>query len=220
MRRSASARWPLPSRSRRALEEHPRCAGRARIEYVPRQRVVELDPRTKEARLESGGTVCTTSSIPVHRVPAAVESSDSPLMVVPVTTRTSRRDFRTYTRWAMFPLPMAGPVCSPRPRPRSWPTTSPHVCAAGSFSALRGRRQLLHRVRRRDGRQGRGQLPRRSGSDSTARRPLSRTLPGTRKRSPRRDVRAGLEPDLDARARPVRGATVLVECSGGRERRE
>lgn len=48
-----------------------------RIEYVPRQRVVELDPRSKQARLESGGTVSYDLfvGIPVHRVPAAVESS-------------------------------------------------------------------------------------------------------------------------------------------------
>jgi sulfide:quinone oxidoreductase len=47
------------------------------IEYVPRQRVVELDPRSKRARLESGGTVSYDLfvGIPVHRVPAAVESS-------------------------------------------------------------------------------------------------------------------------------------------------
>ena len=47
------------------------------IEYVPRQRVVELDPRSKQARLESGGTVSYDLfvGIPVHRVPAAVESS-------------------------------------------------------------------------------------------------------------------------------------------------
>ena len=47
------------------------------IEYVPRQRVVELDPGGKRARLESGGTVAYDLfvGIPVHRVPAAVESS-------------------------------------------------------------------------------------------------------------------------------------------------
>ena len=52
------------------------------IEYVPRQRVVELDPRSKRGRLESGGTVSYDLfvGIPVHRVPAAVESSDSPSM--------------------------------------------------------------------------------------------------------------------------------------------
>jgi len=48
-----------------------------RIEYVPRQRVVELDPRSKQARLESGGTASYDLfvGIPVHRVPPAVESS-------------------------------------------------------------------------------------------------------------------------------------------------
>jgi sulfide:quinone oxidoreductase len=47
------------------------------IQYVPRQRVVELDPSNKRARLESGGTVSYDLfvGIPVHRVPAAVESS-------------------------------------------------------------------------------------------------------------------------------------------------
>ena len=47
------------------------------IEYVPKQRVVELDTHSKEARLESGGTVSYDLfvGIPVHRVPAVVESS-------------------------------------------------------------------------------------------------------------------------------------------------
>ena len=47
------------------------------IEYVPKQRVVELDSDGKQARLESGGTVSYDLfvGIPVHRVPAVVESS-------------------------------------------------------------------------------------------------------------------------------------------------
>jgi sulfide:quinone oxidoreductase len=47
------------------------------IEYVPQQRVVELDTKSKEARLESGGTVPYNLfvGIPVHRVPEVVESS-------------------------------------------------------------------------------------------------------------------------------------------------
>src|SRR5439155_4184964 len=47
------------------------------VEYVPKQRVVELDTHSKEARLESGGTVPYDLfvGIPVHRVPAVVESS-------------------------------------------------------------------------------------------------------------------------------------------------
>jgi sulfide:quinone oxidoreductase len=47
------------------------------IEYVPNQRVVELDTHSKEARLESGGTAPYDLfvGIPVHRVPAVVESS-------------------------------------------------------------------------------------------------------------------------------------------------
>jgi sulfide:quinone oxidoreductase len=47
------------------------------IEYVPQQRVVELDTKSKEARLESGGTVPYDLfvGIPVHRVPEVVESS-------------------------------------------------------------------------------------------------------------------------------------------------
>src|SRR5947208_16396132 len=47
------------------------------IEYVPKQRVVELDTQSKEARLESGETVSYDLFVafPVHRVPAVVESS-------------------------------------------------------------------------------------------------------------------------------------------------
>jgi sulfide:quinone oxidoreductase len=53
-----------------ALEER-------KIEYVPRQRVVELDPGSKRALLESGESVSYDLfvGIPVHRVPAAVENA-------------------------------------------------------------------------------------------------------------------------------------------------
>jgi sulfide:quinone oxidoreductase len=55
---------------RQALEERA-------IEYVPRQLVVELDTRTREARLESGDSVPYDLfvGIPVHRVPEVVERS-------------------------------------------------------------------------------------------------------------------------------------------------
>ena len=153
-----------------------------RIEYVPRQRVVELDRAanrrdSKAAERSrttfSSGSLCT-ECLRRSRAPG------SPLMGgCPWTRQTSRPDFRTCTRWAMSPgCPWPRPVCSPRPRARSWPTTSLHVCAARNFSSPTRAPELLHRVRRRDGRQGRGQLPRRSGSDSTARRPLSGSCPG------------------------------------------
>ena len=47
------------------------------IEYVPNQLVAELDPRSKEARLASGGSVPFDLfiGIPVHRVPEVVERS-------------------------------------------------------------------------------------------------------------------------------------------------
>jgi len=47
------------------------------IEYVPNQRVIELDTHSKQARLESGGAVAYDLfvGIPIHRVPAVVESS-------------------------------------------------------------------------------------------------------------------------------------------------
>jgi hypothetical protein len=45
-------------------------------------------------------------------------------------------------------------------------------------TSLPRRGQLLHRVRRRDGRQGRGQLPRRPGSDRAAHRSLPGSCPG------------------------------------------
>ncbi len=48
------------------------------IEYVPKQRVAELDAHSKEARLENGGTVKYDLfvGIPVHRVPEVVERSE------------------------------------------------------------------------------------------------------------------------------------------------
>jgi sulfide:quinone oxidoreductase len=47
------------------------------IEYVPKQLVAELDTRSREARLESGGSVPYDLfiGIPVHRVPQVVENS-------------------------------------------------------------------------------------------------------------------------------------------------
>jgi sulfide:quinone oxidoreductase len=47
------------------------------IEYVPNQHVVEIDTRSKEARLASGGSIPYDLfvGIPVHRVPEVVERS-------------------------------------------------------------------------------------------------------------------------------------------------
>ena len=47
------------------------------IEYVPNQRIVEIDTRNQLARLESGGSVPYDLfvGIPVHRVPQVVEDS-------------------------------------------------------------------------------------------------------------------------------------------------
>jgi sulfide:quinone oxidoreductase len=47
------------------------------IEYVPNQRVAELDTRSREARLANGGSVSYDLfvGIPVHRVPEVVERS-------------------------------------------------------------------------------------------------------------------------------------------------
>jgi sulfide:quinone oxidoreductase len=47
------------------------------IEYMPNERIVELDTRTTEARLESGGSIPFDLfvGIPVHRVPGVVETS-------------------------------------------------------------------------------------------------------------------------------------------------
>ncbi len=81
------------------------------IEYVPRQRVVELDPRSKRARLESGGTVSYDLfvGIPVHRVPAAVESSglavDGWVPVDPANLATRFPD--VYALGDVVGLPMA-----------------------------------------------------------------------------------------------------------------
>jgi sulfide:quinone oxidoreductase len=46
------------------------------IEYIPNQRVLELDTRNKEARLASGGSIPYDLfvGIPVHRAPHVVES--------------------------------------------------------------------------------------------------------------------------------------------------
>lgn len=84
------------------------------IEYVPRQRVVELDPRSKRARLESGETVSYDLfiGIPVHRVPAAVERSglavDGWVPVDPTNLATRFPDVYALGDVAGLPMAKAG----------------------------------------------------------------------------------------------------------------
>lgn len=88
--------------------------GERGIEYVPRQRVVELDPRSKRARLESGDSVSYDLfvGIPVHRVPAAVESSglavDGWVPVDPTNLATRFPDVYALGDVAALPMAKAG----------------------------------------------------------------------------------------------------------------
>jgi sulfide:quinone oxidoreductase len=81
------------------------------IEYVPNQRIVEIDTRNQLARLESGGSVPygLFVGIPVHRVPQVVE--DSGLAVngwVPVEkTNLETRFPDVYAVGDLTALPMA-----------------------------------------------------------------------------------------------------------------
>jgi len=81
------------------------------IEYVPNQRIVEIDTRNQLARLESGGSVPYDLfvGIPVHRVPQVVE--DSGLAVngwVPVEKANLETRFpNVYAVGDITALPMA-----------------------------------------------------------------------------------------------------------------
>jgi sulfide:quinone oxidoreductase len=81
------------------------------IEYVPNQRIVEIDTRNQLARLESGGSVPYDLfvGIPVHRVPQVVE--DSGLAVngwVPVEKANLETRFpNVYALGDITALPMA-----------------------------------------------------------------------------------------------------------------
>jgi sulfide:quinone oxidoreductase len=81
------------------------------IEYVPNELVVELDTRTNEARLASGGTVPYDLfvGIPVHRVPEVVERSGlAPDGWVPVRrTNLATRFPDVYAVGDLTALPMA-----------------------------------------------------------------------------------------------------------------
>jgi sulfide:quinone oxidoreductase len=81
------------------------------IEYVPNERVVELDGRTNDARLASGGTVPYDLfvGIPVHRVPRVVERSGlAPDGWVPVErTNLATRFPDVYAVGDVTALPMA-----------------------------------------------------------------------------------------------------------------
>ena len=81
------------------------------IEYVPNELVAELDTRTNEARLASGGTVPYDLfvGIPVHRVPQVVERSGlAPDGWVPVQrTNLATRFPDVYAVGDLTALPMA-----------------------------------------------------------------------------------------------------------------
>jgi sulfide:quinone oxidoreductase len=81
------------------------------IEYVPNERVVELDTRMNHARLESGGTVSygLFVGIPVHRVPEVVEACGlAPDGWVPVQpTNLATRFPDVYAVGDLTALPMA-----------------------------------------------------------------------------------------------------------------
>src|SRR5205085_4854721 len=81
------------------------------IEYVPKQLVTELDPRTRQARLAGGESVSYDLfvGIPVHRVPDVVERSG--LAVdgwVPVDRANLRKRFpNVFEVGVVVGLPMA-----------------------------------------------------------------------------------------------------------------
>jgi sulfide:quinone oxidoreductase len=147
------------------------------IEYVPNQLVAGLDTRTKEARLASGGSVPydLLIGIPVHRVPEVVERSglavDGWVPVDHTNLATRFPDVYAVGDVAGAPVAKAGVFAE-----AAADVVADDIAARlrRTSAAVRGRRQLLHRVRRRDGRKGRGKLPRRAGADGAAGRALPR----------------------------------------------
>ena len=174
--------------------------GERGIEYVPNQLVIELDTGGREARLASGGSVPYDLfiGIPVHRVPEVVESSglavdgwvpvdhSQPRDPVPGRLRARRRRGCAGRKGGCVRRGRRRGRGRRHRRAPSW---------RRARAALRGRGQLLHRVRRRDGRKGRGQLPRRAGANGAAAWGPPESSPRRRRRSRRPDESAGSGPD-------------------------
>ena len=152
------------------------------IEYVPNQQVVELDPRNNEARLASGGGIPYDLfvGVPVHRVPHVVESCG--LAVdgwVPVEKSNLATRFPgVYAVGDLTSLPMAKAGVFAEAAARVVADDIAARLRGRAPAAIRRRGQLLHRVRRRNGRKDRGQLPRRAGADGAARWALTRARSG------------------------------------------
>ena len=152
--------------------------GERGIEYVANQHITELDPRGKTALLESGESVAYDLfvGIPVHRVPEVVESSG---LAVDGWIPVDRTNLATRFANVYAVGDVAG---APTAKAGVFAESAAAVVADDIVARLRGGEPpgplgrcggLLHRVRRRGGRQGRGELPRRALPDRPARRPLA-----------------------------------------------
>ena len=155
------------------------------IQYAPKELVVGLDARARTARLASGGTVPYDLfiGIPVHRAPAVVKRSG---LTPDGWVHVDQTNLTT-----LFPGVYAlGDVATGRPhrrqgrdirRGRRAHRRARHHSTRARYrvsAALRGRRPLLRRVRRRPGRKDRGQLPGRPSPN----RPHPPAVPRPRRR--------------------------------------
>ena len=167
---------PVPGHAR-GLAALPRRARGARDRVhgaEPRRRA---DPAAKEAVLESGERLPYDLfvGIPIHRVPAVVAESGLAehgwVAVDRDTLLTPFPDVYAVGDVAGIPMAKAGVFAE-----NAAGVVADHILARlrgeEPWAALRGRGQLLHRVRRRASREGRGELPRRSCPDGDGRRPV------------------------------------------------
>ena len=179
--------------------------GERDISYVGKETVASIDPGAGEAQLASGDTVPYDLfiGVPVHRVPEVVASSglapDGWIPVDPDNLATSFDGVYALGDCTALPMAKAGVFAenAGRRRRRGHHRDPPRRRARAS---LRGDRQLLPRVRRGGGRQGRGQLPRRARPHGPPGRPEPRACRG--EGGVRRDPQAALV----RRRRALRGA--------------
>jgi sulfide:quinone oxidoreductase len=169
--------------------------GERGIEYMANQHITELDTRGKNSLLESGESLPYDLfvGIPVHRVPEVVDASglavDGWVPVERTNLATRFADVYAVGDVAGAPTAKAGVFAESAAAVVAGDIAArpPWRCAAAALGRCR---ELLHRVRRRSGRQGRGELPRRADADRASRRPVAGARGG--KGSLRRDTTRAL----------------------------
>ena len=172
------------------------------IEYVPNRRSWRSTPERTRREFAGGETIPYDLfvGIPVHRAPEVVERCG---WRSTAGCRWSRRTWRPASRMS---TPSETSPLSRWRRPECLRRPPLGVVAEDIAAHLHGEElerpyegagNVLPRVRRRDGRNGRGELPRRARADRTARRAVTGAGRGQGGRSRRLGENAGSDPEWD-----------------------